>query len=217
MSSMPSTRGSIFDDIVDSATRGEAFQRFDDRYRGPIVAAARRCGLQQASAEDVAQDVLCRLWVALRTFDYDPKKGTFRGWLTVVVRHAVTDLLRRQELLAPGGTSFQEKVAQLPDSAEGRAAVEQEDVVTEVTSSIDDVPSTAEWEAICRAKARAEADTWQCFELRVARGWEIKDVAQATGKGKGAVHTAIYRVRKMIRDEHEQVLRERRSGSGDTP
>ncbi len=49
-------------------------------------------GLQEADAQDVAQNVLLRLTAKLPQFKYDPAKS-FRGWLKTLTHHAWHDFV----------------------------------------------------------------------------------------------------------------------------
>lgn len=66
-----------------------AWRAFTERHRDLIVGYCVRCGLQGADIDDVEQVVWLHLANGLRTFEYDPKKGRFRDYLRIVVRHAI--------------------------------------------------------------------------------------------------------------------------------
>jgi RNA polymerase sigma-70 factor (ECF subfamily) len=64
---------------------------------GPKVhGRCRKWGLQEAGAQDVTRDVLMRLVDKLRSFRYDPDRGTFRGWLKTLTHHAWSDYLESE-------------------------------------------------------------------------------------------------------------------------
>src|SRR5262245_38983509 len=77
-----------------------AWAEFVDRYGVMIYAWCRRWKLQDADARDVAQAVLTKLAVKMRTFTYDPSLS-FRGWLRTLTQHAWSDFVasRRRPLL----------------------------------------------------------------------------------------------------------------------
>jgi RNA polymerase sigma-70 factor (ECF subfamily) len=201
----PTTHPSLLEALKSPSSRPQACAAFDRLYRPTVVAWARGLGLQHADAEEVTQVILHRLLESLRAFDYDPAEGRFRGYLARVLRNAVADHFRersrRPELQGAGGTSAQELLQQVAAAADGSA----EGLATAMTAPRE----TAEWEAVCRVKARVEAATWECFRLSEVEGWSGEEVARATGKKEGAVYTAVHRVWKLIADERERVLRER--------
>src|SRR6185295_17134524 len=54
---------------------------------------ARKRGLQDADAADVMQDVLRSVFGAAGRLDYDPARGSFRGWLYTVSRNKIYNFL----------------------------------------------------------------------------------------------------------------------------
>ena len=72
---------------LSSSHDADAWSEFSRRY-GPLIRGmARRQGLQDADCDEVVQDVLSSLVRAMESFEYDPAKGKFRGYLkTITVR-----------------------------------------------------------------------------------------------------------------------------------
>src|SRR5215467_1214706 len=67
------------------------------RHYGPrVLHWCRSWKLQEADAEDVAQNVLLAIARRMRTFTYDPSKS-FRGWLRTVAHGAWCDWLEAQK------------------------------------------------------------------------------------------------------------------------
>jgi len=63
---------------------GQAWSQFVKIYSPLIYRYARRCGLQDADAADVTQEVLRKVSRSIGQFEYDRQKGSFRGWLISV-------------------------------------------------------------------------------------------------------------------------------------
>jgi RNA polymerase sigma-70 factor (ECF subfamily) len=210
---MPPTHPSILEAMKESQTRPEAFERFSRLYRPGIVSRCRAQGLQQADAEDVTQAILLKLWDALRSFDYDPERGKFRSYLVQVVRNAVTDHFRQRERHAEphavGRATAHEMILYREDSAGGGPPAHSGGSVDKLASAVEETVGSAEWEAIARVKSRVDARTWECFVLREVERLSVEDVMTATGKREGAIYQVVYRIRKRIGEEYEQVLRER--------
>src|SRR5437016_5070281 len=72
-----------------------AWSEFCDRYGELIRAVARSRGLQPADCDDVLQEVLLGLTRDLSSFQYDPARGRFRGYLKTVALHVIFKRLRR--------------------------------------------------------------------------------------------------------------------------
>lgn len=73
-----------------------SWREFYSFYRMFILSYAMRKGLKRSEAEDVLQETMVSMMKAFRSgFEYDPKKGRFRGYLTVVTSRRVNDAMRR--------------------------------------------------------------------------------------------------------------------------
>ena len=59
-----------------------------------IYGFARKRGLQDADAADLMQEVLRSVSTAAQRLDYDPNRGSFRGWLFTVTRNKVYNFCR---------------------------------------------------------------------------------------------------------------------------
>src|SRR5262249_60536618 len=74
----------------------EAWSLFVDLYTPLVYRYARRRGLQDADASDVAQKVIARVYRVLHKFEYDPERGRFRDWLGTITNREVINHHRRQ-------------------------------------------------------------------------------------------------------------------------
>jgi len=99
----------------------QAWQIFVDRYRPMVFGFARRRGLQEADAENVAQEVLLAFVKAHRAGQYDREKGHFRNWLGQIAARTTASALRaraRRERQPPD-TSATGLLEQIADPSEG--------------------------------------------------------------------------------------------------
>src|SRR5687767_693005 len=104
MNPNPETRASLLVRIRDGSD-DEAWRLFVDLY-GPLVYAfGRRNGLQDADAADLTQDVLQSVAGAVRGLEYDPRRGSFRGWLHTVARNRLLDFHRKRQTRGSGDTA----------------------------------------------------------------------------------------------------------------
>ncbi len=67
---------------------------FDARYRGVLVAFARRLGLGESEAAEVAQDTLTRFLEEYSAGKYDRSRGRLRSWLIGIAKYRIADLNR---------------------------------------------------------------------------------------------------------------------------
>ncbi|MGH8046608.1 MAG: RNA polymerase sigma factor, partial [Chthoniobacterales bacterium] len=74
----------------------KAWREFANAYGGYIHNIACRMGLGHHDAEEVGQNVMLQLWKKLPEFEYDTRKGRFRGWLCTVTGNEVKMLVRRR-------------------------------------------------------------------------------------------------------------------------
>ena len=80
------TRSSLLLRIRD-AQDDFAWGEFVEIYSPLVYGFARKQGLQDADAIDVTQDVLRIVSRTIGRLDYDPLRGSFRGWLFTIVRN----------------------------------------------------------------------------------------------------------------------------------
>ena len=74
-----------------------AWNLFNGRYRPIVVAYARRCGLQDADAEDVAQETLTEFLRAYVAGRYDRGRGgRLRDWVKGFAANRVREFRRRR-------------------------------------------------------------------------------------------------------------------------
>jgi RNA polymerase sigma factor (sigma-70 family) len=96
MSEIPNTRASLLVRLRD-AREAEVWQQFAGLH-GPLVYRfGRRHHLQDAGAADLTQDVLQSVSTAVGRLEYDPGRGSFRGWLFTLVHRRLADLLARHK------------------------------------------------------------------------------------------------------------------------
>lgn len=97
--SSETTQPSLLSRVRDSADDA-AWREFDAKYRELILRYCRARGLQTSDAEDVRQIAMANLARSLRSFEYDPGRGRFRGYLGQVVRSAISRYFRRPDVRA---------------------------------------------------------------------------------------------------------------------
>jgi RNA polymerase sigma factor (sigma-70 family) len=89
------TRASLLSRVRDVGN-AEGWSEFFKRYRDLIRRLALRAGLNDSEADDVLQETMTCLARQLPEFRYDPARGSFKGWLSTIVRRRVIDQLRKR-------------------------------------------------------------------------------------------------------------------------
>src|SRR5688572_22350501 len=116
MADAPLTRASLLVRIRDGRD-GEAWQQFVQVYAPVVHAFARKRGLQDADAADGMQDVLRSVARAAARLNYDPRRGSFRGWLYTVARNRIFNSLngtRHDPARGSGDTGVRHKLEEQP-------------------------------------------------------------------------------------------------------
>src|SRR5438094_6586974 len=115
MSEPPTTRPSLLVRLRDAQDEW-AWSQFVEIYAPLVYGFARKHGLQDADAADLTQDVLQAVSGGIRRLDYDPRRGSFRGWLFTVVRNKLRNFLAAQKRpgRGTGDSNAQQRLQELP-------------------------------------------------------------------------------------------------------
>jgi RNA polymerase sigma-70 factor (ECF subfamily) len=173
----------------------EAWQEFVHLYAPIIYGFARKRGLQDADAADLMQEVLRSLSSAARRLEYDPARGTFRGWLFTVTRNKVFNFLesRSKRVLGTGDSNTQRRLEQHAGSEDLSADWEA------------DYQRTLAAQAMARVKGEFQPATWDAFMLTAVEGRQPAQVAARVGLSVGAIYVAKSRVIARLRLEIERL------------
>jgi RNA polymerase sigma-70 factor (ECF subfamily) len=190
MAEAPPTRGSLLVRLRDSGDQA-AWRQFVEIYAPLIFGFFRKKGVQDADAADLTQDVLAAVARALRDFEYDPRKGSFRGWLFTAVRHRLARFGDGPSVRGAGDTAALEQLQQHP------APADEPDWDHECERRL------FHWAAE-RVRPTVTETTWQAFWQTAVEGKRPKDVAKALGMAVAAVYMAksrlLARLKEMIRE-----------------
>jgi RNA polymerase sigma-70 factor (ECF subfamily) len=196
MPDSPATSASLLVRLRDRGD-GPAWRQFGDVYGPLIYGFARKYGLQDADANDVTQDVLRLVAGAIGALEYDPDRGSFRGWLFTVARNQLRKFLGRRR---PGEQGSGDSGVQLV--LESQPASEDE-----LTSWWDvEFQQNLFNYAAGQVRGDFQEATWQAFWKTGVEGRSAKDVAQELQLTVAAVYLAKSRVMARLR-EHIQQLR----------
>ena len=180
----------------------QGWQEFFDIYWLFIFRNAMVDGLNEADAEDVAQQTLVAVWKGLPKFRYEPERAAFKTWLIDILKCRIVDLRRKQGrrptvALAGEGTGTA-PLACVPDPA----------------SLTPDARWDAEWEANLLRAARERV--WQrlgqrerqIYEYYESRERNVRETARDLGITSARVYVARYRVEKELKKEIEHLRRD---------
>jgi RNA polymerase sigma-70 factor (ECF subfamily) len=171
-----------------------AWGEFVGVYAPLIHAYGRRRGLQDVDAADLTQEVLYRVARALPTFEFDPAKGSFRGWLLAVTRNELRKVAARQARQASGAG----------DTDVLRLLEQQVDAGDEQAWEREYRWNLFQW-AADKVRVEFREPTWQAFWRTAVLATGVDQVARDLGLSPGAVYVARSRVTARIRQEIEAV------------
>jgi RNA polymerase sigma-70 factor (ECF subfamily) len=191
MPSIPETRASLILRLPD-ARDVEAWDEFVEIY-GPLIhRLARQRGLQDADANDLAQEVLLAVAQAVDRWDPDRARGRFRDWLFRIARNLTVNFLSRprHRRLGSGKTDMVR-------------LLEQCETAPQETSDLFDLEYRREVfrRAATRVQPKFSGTTWEAFWQSTVVGRPIPEVAEELGLTRGSVYIARSRVMASIREE----------------
>jgi RNA polymerase sigma-70 factor (ECF subfamily) len=174
----------------------ESWRDFFETYWKLIYHASIKAGLTDAEAQDVVQETVLSVCKSMRTFQYDVKNGSFKGWLLRLTQWRISDQFRRRQ--------------------KGIKAVARRDTSTE-TATVERMADPAgqpleaawneEWEknilevAIERVKRKVNPHHYQVFDLYVLQKWPISRITRALNVGRGKIYLIKHRISSLIKKE----------------
>jgi RNA polymerase sigma-70 factor (ECF subfamily) len=171
-----------------------AWSQFVELYAPLVFGFARKHGLQDADAADLTQDVLRAVSGGIQRLDYDPRRGTFRGWLFTVARNKLRNFLAaRRPGPVTGDWAAQQRLEELPAREEDQSAWWDQEYERRVFA----------WAAE-EARGSFRDSTWQAFWRTAVEGKTGPEVARMLGMTVAAVYLAKGRVTERLK----QIIRD---------
>ncbi len=195
MSEIAQTRPSLLLRIRDS-NDSEAWGQFVELYAPLVFRYARRRGMQEADAADLAQEVLWEVAGAIEKLNYDPQIGRFRSWLYKVTQYRLSQWFKRQVRAAVG-------------SGDSKSQLSLEQIVDENSNDNDDWDvdyqrQLFQW-AAARVKNQFRQSTWMAFWLTAVEGRSPQSVASELKTSVGAVYIARNRVTGRLKQVIQEI------------
>jgi len=181
----------------------EAWVDFVTRYDPVIRFSCRRYRLGADTTEELCQQVWIDLARRMRSFRYDPGR-TFRGWLRRLCQSRAIDLLRKKK--ADAVLSLEDHPAELclrdasaKIDAEESTATERP-LLLQLAEEVQDA-----------VRRRVDDRTWQVFWNIAVEGQSVREASDAAGISYYAAFAAQKRVGRMLREEGQRLMAERRA------
>ena len=184
-----------FLDALKQPGDNEAWRRFVQRFRQPVVRYAERGGLKATAAEDLAQEVLLTFVESWRDGRYDPSKGRLSSWLFGIASKKLMSLRRRAARDQAEQGDPDHGVSRLPDG----------DAVEQLESTWE-----AAWQrnlllqAMNELRSELKPDTLQAMVLTVFEKISAEAVAEKLDMTANSVYLAksrgMARLRELVRE-----------------
>lgn len=178
----PTLLGKLRGDFKD-----EDWSEFVDRYAPAVFSWALQFGLQESDAADVTQEVLLKLLDRMKSFSYDPKRGSFRGWLKTVTVNAARDCGR--------------KIMRFPGGPAGLSGVGESKAWDDLAQKMEDeYRRELLGQASEMVQERVAENTWHAYQLTAVENQPAALVAEQLGIKVSDVYVSKSRVIKQLRD-----------------
>ena len=170
-----------------------AWAVLDRRYRPIVTGLARRLGLSDQDAMDVAQETMIRVLAEYRDGRYDRERGRMRSWLLSIARTRIADVHRkravRREARGESAMVSIPKEQELKDiwSTERRFVVLRE--------------ALADLEATSKTSDRSI----RAFEMLVFHRRSVSDVASELDMSENDVYLAKSRIARKLKETVHQL------------
>lgn len=171
------------DVLVERAAGGDtaAFEELVMRHADRLFASLRRFGLDDAEAQEVAQETFLRAWRSLPRFE---RRSAFFTWLYRI-----------------GFNEAQRRLARRPAAGSAVSADERplEDLVDERPGPAEQTESRDLRLALDRALEQLPADLREPVVLRDIEGLSTREAASLVGLGEPAFKSRLHRGRMALR------------------
>lgn len=189
------TTTQILESLRDPAN-GSMWRSFDDRYRPILMGFARRQGLSEDDAADVAQTALTQFASDYRDGRYQRERGRLSSWIIGIARNRVADLKRAQvrRRIDRGESALIEtpdESAMERDWEEARQRVILERAML-----------------VLRSDTRLDERTIRAFDLCALRNMPAQEAAAECGMTVAEVYVAKNRAIKKLREIVSQLTQE---------
>lgn len=176
----------LLDALLEPANE-PAWAQIDARYRPVIAGLARRLGLRDADAEEVAQQALSEFVRVYREGRYDRTRGRLSSWILGIAHNTALRVARTSKKnLLPGATILSET----PDDNALRSIWTDERDRTILSRAI----------GMLRDESDVDDRTLLAFDLVALRGVPVSEAAAQSGMSVEQVYVAKSRMTKRLRE-----------------
>lgn len=187
---MDTTRPSLLLRIRDRAD-GAAWAEFDAIYRPMLLQYARSRGLDAAVSEDVVQDCMTSIHQNIDRFEYDPRKGRFKGWLRTLVNNRFRNILRDRKDQPAESQDFKRPQQREAEPDELFDRIWQQEHLKHCLKTIRD---------------EVEESTFRAFVAYVIEDQPIDKVCADLGMNPNQVHAIKFRITRRLQQRMRELI-----------
>ncbi len=177
----------------------QAWNAFDARFRGLVLAAALGLGLTRADADDAAQETMFQAYRDYQSGKYDRSRGRLSSWLIAIAHHRIIDIQRRRQRAARAQPLQEE----LPLS--------EAQVVDAFDRALERLVFEGAWARV-KDRTRPRDQALRAFELTAMRGVPIREAAEQCSLSIDQVYVARNRIAARLREEADKIDKAYRDG-----
>ncbi|RIK66526.1 MAG: hypothetical protein DCC65_09210 [Planctomycetota bacterium] len=182
---METTRVSLLLRIKDKRDN-VAWAEFDHIYRPLLYRFATARGLDHAAAEDVVQVCMAAIHEHIAGFEYDPRKGRFKGWLRTMVNNRIRNYHRDRH--------------ERPAESQVFKAAESKDATPE--ELFDQIWMDEHLKHALRlVQQEVEEHTFRAFVMYVMEERPVEEICGTLGVDPNLVHKSKYRITKRLAEK----------------
>ena len=185
-----------------------AWSQFMSLYLPMIQTWGKRFGLPPDDVEELTGRLLTKLVEAMPRFDYDPQKGTFRGWLKTIAHRELANLARERRRRLPGEqgagqSAVYELLREHPDTVDDLVEglhERSEGMLRSVQDAMKEVQDACQGE---------EQKSWELFQRIFLTGQAIEPAAAEFGLSYHAAAMRVQRIKKKVRSRAMELALQR--------
>ena len=166
-----------------------AWSHFDARYRPIVLGFARKMGLSESDASEVAQETIVQFLKEYKEGKYDRERGRLRSWLIGIARFRVAGVYRgKSNKREYRGESAMITLPTDEDACESIWDTERRTVILQ--QALREL----------RANSKATDQTIQAFEMLVLNKMPVATVAETLDMSRDEVYMAKSRTAARLKD-----------------
>ena len=173
------------------------------RHGGKLLLFARQQARYPDDAEDLVQETVVSVSKSIETFQYEPQRSSFKGWLFTIIKRKFIDLRRSQK---------RKKHFLHTDLDQSAAEISMMSAEASQGEGPDQQLWERDWEAFVkertfkRLKERFKIEYLQIFDLAVNREWSTSRIAEHLKISKASVYLKLHRMRRALKKERQTLL-----------